>query len=86
MRSETPGNNHLYLLAVSGGFVQNFLYGFTGLRLADRGLTPVYPPLLPSQWKSVKIKGVKLDGVAYDYAISRDEAGKVQLEKKPSAP
>ena len=86
VRSETPGNNHLYLLAVSGGFVQNFLYGFTGLRLTDRGLTAVYPPLLPSQWKSVKIKGVKLEGVSYDYAISRDEAGKVQLEKQPAVP
>ena len=82
MRSETPGNNHLYILCVSSGFLENFLYGFTGLRLTDQGLTAVYPPILPSAWKSVTIKGVKLHGQSYDYVIIRDEAGNVQLEKR----
>jgi hypothetical protein len=45
-------------------------------------LTAVYPPILPSAWKSVTIKGVKLHGTVDDYVISRDEAGKVQLEKR----
>jgi trehalose/maltose hydrolase-like predicted phosphorylase len=85
VRSETPGNNHLYILSVSGGFLENFLYGFTGLRLTDQGLTAVYPPVLPSEWKSVTIKGVRLRGQSYDYVISRDDAGKVQLEKGPAA-
>ncbi len=85
VRSETPGNNHLYILCVSGGFVENFTYGFTGLRLTDQGLTAIYPPVLPSAWKSVTIKGVKLHGLSYDYVINRDESGKVQLEKRPAA-
>jgi len=85
VRSETPGNNHLYILCVSGGFVENFLYGFTGLRLAGDGLTQVYPPILPSAWKGLTIKGVKLHGQAYDYVISRDGTGKVQLEQRPAA-
>ena len=84
-RSETPGNNHLYILCVSSGFLENFLYGFTGLRLTDQGLTAVYPPLLPSAWKSVTIKGVKLQGAEYDYVINRDEAGKVQLGRRAAA-
>ena len=85
VRSETPGNNHLYILCVSSGFLENFLYGFTGLRLTDRGLTAVYPPVLPSAWKTVTIKGIKLHGAEYDYVISRDEAGKVHLERRPAA-
>ncbi len=85
VRSETPGNNHLYILCVSGGFLTNFLYGFTGLRLTDQGLTAVYPPILPSAWKGVTIKGVRLRGQSYDYVINRDEAGKVQLERRPAA-
>ncbi len=84
VRSETPGNNHLYILCVSGGFLENFLYGFTGLRLTDQGLTAVYPPALPSAWKGVTIKGVRLRGQSYDYVIRRDEAGKVQLERRPA--
>ncbi|MGA7340581.1 MAG: hypothetical protein WBE72_19110 [Terracidiphilus sp.] len=85
VRSETPGNNHLYILCVSGGFLENFLYGFTGVRLTDQGLTAVYRPVLPSAWKGVTIKGVKLHGLSYDYVISRDESGKAQLERRPAA-
>lgn len=85
VRSETPGNNHLYILCVSSGFLENFLYGFTGLRLTDQGLAAVYPPVLPSAWRSVTIKGIKLHGPVYDYVISRDETGKVQLERRPAA-
>jgi trehalose/maltose hydrolase-like predicted phosphorylase len=85
VRSETPGNNHLYILCVSGGFLENFLYGFTGLRLTDQGLTTAYPPILPSAWKGVTIKGVTLHGQSYDYVIGRDETGKVQLERRSVA-
>ena len=85
VRSETARNNHLYILCTSSGFLENFLYGFTGLRLTDQGLTPVYAPLLPPAWKSVTIKGVKLHGHSFDFVVSRDEAGKVHLEKRPAA-
>jgi hypothetical protein len=85
VRSETPGNNHLYILCVSSGFLENFLYGFTGLRLTDQGLKPVYAPVLPPAWKSITIKNAKPDGQSYDFVVSRDEAGKVQLERRPAA-
>lgn len=85
VRSETPGNNHLYILCVSGGFLENFLYGFTGLRITDRGLKPVYAPVLPPAWKSITIKNAKQDGRSYDFVVSRDEAGKVQMERRPAA-
>lgn len=85
VRSETPGNNHLYILCVSGGFLENFLYGFSGLRLTDQGLKPVYAPVLPAAWKSITIKNAKQDGQPYDFVVSHDEAGKVQLERRPAA-
>jgi trehalose/maltose hydrolase-like predicted phosphorylase len=85
VRSETPGNNHLYILCVSSGFLENFLYGFTGLRLTDQGLKPVYAPVLPPAWKSITIKNAKQDGQSYDFVVSRDEAGKVLLERRPAA-
>jgi len=85
VRSETPGNNHLYILCVSSGFLEIFLYGFTGLRLTDQGLKPVYAPVLPPAWKSITIKNAKPDGQSYDFVVSRDEAGKVQLERRPAA-
>ncbi len=85
MRSETARNNAIYNLSISAGFLENFLYGFTGLRFTDQGLTPVYAPVLPSAWKSVTIKDVKLHGQSFDFVLSRDEAGKVHLEKRPAA-
>jgi protein-glucosylgalactosylhydroxylysine glucosidase len=85
VRSETPGNNHLYILCVSGGFLENFLYGFTGLRLTDQGLKPVYAPVLPPAWRSITIKKAKEDGQSYDFVVSQDEAGKVQLQRRSAA-
>jgi trehalose/maltose hydrolase-like predicted phosphorylase len=85
MRSETARNNAIYNLSISAGFLENFLYGFTGLRFTDQGLTPIYAPVLPSAWKSVTIKNVKLHGQSFDFVLSRDEAGKVHLEKRLAA-
>jgi hypothetical protein len=48
-------------------------------------LTPIYAPVLPSAWKSVTIKNVKLHGQSFDFVLSRDEAGKVHLEKRLAA-
>ena len=33
----------------SAGFVQSFVYGLTGLRINDQGLSQAYAPVLPPQ-------------------------------------
>ena len=86
MRSETAKNNAIYNLSISAGFLENFLYGFTGLRFTDQGLTPVYPPVLPPGWKRVTVKGIDLHQQRFDFIVSRDEAGRVHLDKQPAAP
>jgi hypothetical protein len=86
MRSETARNNAIYNLSISAGFLENFLYGFTGLRFTDQGLVPVYAPVLPPAFKRVTIKGVKLHNKSFDFVLSRDQAGQVHLEKLPAAP
>ena len=45
VRSETVLNNTTHILATSAGFLQNFLFGFSGLRITEAGLEPRYPPL-----------------------------------------
>ena len=55
------------------------------LYTSDQGLKPVYAPVLPPAWKSITIKNAKPDGQSYDFVVSRDEAGKVQLERRPAA-
>ena len=83
VRSETVLNNTTYILATSGGFLQNFLYGFTGLRITDGGLAPHFKPVLPAAWKAVTLKNIFFRGQRFDYVLSRDPSGKVQASRHP---
>jgi hypothetical protein len=84
VRSETEVNNTTYILAASGGFLQDFLYGFSGLRFGENGLAPKYPPVLPSSVKSMTLRGVLVSGRSYDFKVSRDAAGKTSLTEVPA--
>jgi trehalose/maltose hydrolase-like predicted phosphorylase len=77
VRSETAKNNTTYILATTSGFLQNFMYGFSGLRITDGGLEPRYPAVLPAQWRTLTLKNVSFRGRRFDYVVSRDTAGKV---------
>jgi len=76
-------NNTTYILATSGGFLQNFLYGFTGLRITDGGLAPHFKPVLPAAWKAVTLKNIFFRAQRFDYVLSRDPSGKVQASRHP---
>jgi hypothetical protein len=67
VRSETALNNTTHILATSAGFLQNFLFGFSGLRITDEGLVPRYPPL---QWQRVVLRNVAFRGKRSDYVLS----------------
>jgi protein-glucosylgalactosylhydroxylysine glucosidase len=79
VRTETATNNTGYFITASGGFLQNLLYGFSGLRVADKGLVEAYAPILPAEWKSMTLKGITIRGERYDFIIDRDAAGHVRL-------
>lgn len=85
VRSETVQNNAGYILATSAGFVQSFVYGLTGLRIDDKGLSQVYPPVLPDGWRSLTLKNVAYRGTRYDFVVARDASGKVALTRRPVA-
>ncbi|HET9329062.1 MAG TPA: glycosyl hydrolase family 65 protein [Steroidobacteraceae bacterium] len=82
VRSETAANNAGYILATSAGFVQSFVYGLTGLRINDAGLSQAYAPVLPAKWKSLTLKNVAFRGQHFDVIVSRDAAGKVRLTRQ----
>jgi trehalose/maltose hydrolase-like predicted phosphorylase len=79
VRSETAANNAGYILSTSAGFVQSFVYGLTGLRINDQGLSQAYAPVLPAGWKSLTLKNIAFRGQHYDVVVSRDAGGKVRL-------
>jgi hypothetical protein len=82
VRTETATNNAGYLLATSAGFVQNFLYGLSGLRINGEGLDQAYASVLPPGWKSVTLKDVTFRGKHYDIGIERGADGKVELTRE----
>jgi trehalose/maltose hydrolase-like predicted phosphorylase len=81
VRTETASNNTAYFLTASGGYVQNLVFGFTGLRIHEEGLVEAYPPLLPPDWKSLVLENIAFRGQRYDIAVTRDAAGRVRLSR-----
>ena len=82
VRTETATNNTGYFVTASGGFLQNLLYGFSGLRVAEKGLVEAYSPILPTEWKSMTLKDVTIRGEHYDFIVDRDAGGRVRMTRK----
>jgi trehalose/maltose hydrolase-like predicted phosphorylase len=82
VRTETATNNTGYFVTSSGGFVQNFVYGLSGLRIEEKGLIEAYAPVLPPEWKSMTLRNIEFRGRRYDITIDRDAGGKVKLTRK----
>jgi trehalose/maltose hydrolase-like predicted phosphorylase len=79
VRSETALNNTTYILATTSGFLQNFMYGFSGLRITAAGLQSRYPAVLPVGWKSLTLRNIEFRGVRLNYTLDRDSAGNTRL-------
>jgi trehalose/maltose hydrolase-like predicted phosphorylase len=84
VRTETAHNNAGYFATASGGLVQNVVYGFTGLRIDDKGLIEAYPPILPAKWQSVTLKNIAFRDARYDIVIDRDASGDARLTRRPA--
>jgi trehalose/maltose hydrolase-like predicted phosphorylase len=82
VRLETANNNTGYFITASGGFLQNLIYGFSGLRIVEKGLAGAYAPVLPPEWKSMTLKDIVFRGQRYDITIDRDASGRVKLTRK----
>lgn len=81
VRTETATNNTGYFMTASGGFLQNILYGFTGLRIRDDGLAEAYPPILPAHWNRLTLKAITFRGKKMDVTLTRDAGGHVTLTR-----
>ncbi|GAC1309840.1 MAG: glycosyl hydrolase family 65 protein [Steroidobacteraceae bacterium] len=86
VRTETATNNTGYFVTASGGYLQNLIYGFGGLRVEEQGLREAYPPVLPPAWRSMRLEHVSFRGRHYDILVDRDISGRVRLRRTPSQP
>ena len=85
VRTESAANNTGYFLTASGGYVQNLVFGFSGLRIQEKGLVQAYPPLLPQAWKSLTLRNISFHGERLDIRLARDSSGHVQLTRSAAS-
>jgi protein-glucosylgalactosylhydroxylysine glucosidase len=69
MLSETPKNDAVNFVTGAGGFLQQVIYGYTGLRLRDGGLEPAFPAILPSKISRLVLRNVYSRGKRYDVVV-----------------
>jgi trehalose/maltose hydrolase-like predicted phosphorylase len=74
MLSETPTNHAVNFLTGAGGFLQQVIFGYTGLRIRDDGLVPQFPAILPSHIKRLVLHGLHVRGKRIDVIV--DSAGR----------
>jgi trehalose/maltose hydrolase-like predicted phosphorylase len=72
MISETPTNDAVSFVTGAGGFLQQVIYGYTGLRLGDAGLVRAFRPLLPSRVERLLLRNVHVRGRRYDVVVEGD--------------
>jgi trehalose/maltose hydrolase-like predicted phosphorylase len=74
MLSETPTNDAVNFVTGAGGFLQQVIFGWTGLRIGDGGLDPAYPALLPSHIRRLTLRNVHARGKRFDVVV--DSSGR----------
>jgi trehalose/maltose hydrolase-like predicted phosphorylase len=74
MLSETPTNDAVNFVTGAGGFLQQVIFGWTGLRLGDTGLEPAFAPVLPSRIQRLVLRGIHVRGRRFDVIV--DSAGR----------
>ncbi|HET6578931.1 MAG TPA: hypothetical protein VFG66_11435 [Gemmatimonadales bacterium] len=82
MLSETPTNAAVNFLTGAGGFLQQVIFGYTGLRLGDGGLEPAFPPVLPSRITRLTLRDLHVRGKRFDVVV--DSTGRRIVPRKPA--
>jgi trehalose/maltose hydrolase-like predicted phosphorylase len=84
MLSETPTNDAVNFVTGAGGFLQQVIFGYTGLRLGEKGLEPAFPPVLPSRISRLVLRNVYSRGKRYDVIV--DSSGRRIVPHQAQAP
>src|SRR5437773_367558 len=72
--AETPTNQAVHFLTGAGGFLQQIVFGWSGLRLGDEGLRPAFRPTLPSRITRLTLRHVSVRGRVVDIVVEGDSA------------
>ncbi len=76
--TETPNNVNYNFLTGAGGFLQQVIFGYTGLRLTDKGLVESFKPMLPEGVNELILKNFKFHNQAYDFIVKDGKLEKIK--------
>ena len=62
------------------------IFGYTGLRLAEGGLEPAFPPVLPSHVSRLVLRNLHVRGKRYDVVVDSTGRQDPAARRRPSAP
>jgi protein-glucosylgalactosylhydroxylysine glucosidase len=60
--AETPHNRNTNFITGAGSFLQQFVFGYSGLRLTDNGLEQKFRPVLPPGIEKMTLKNITVRG------------------------
>ncbi len=75
--SETHQNKSVNFLTGAGSFIQQVIFGYTGLRITDEGIVEKYKPMLPAKIKKLILKNFTINNKKCDIIIEDNELEKI---------
>ena len=65
-----PTNNNINFLTGAGAFLQQFIFGYAGLRFSsDAGLSRRFEPMMPERISRLKLRNVWIRGKRIDIIV-----------------
>lgn len=77
--AETPTNNSTNFITGAGGFLQQVIFGYTGLRLSETGLSQRFEPILPSHVRKLTLKNFTVQGQKYDIVVEKNKMRFIEM-------
>jgi trehalose/maltose hydrolase-like predicted phosphorylase len=71
--TETPRNKSINFITGAGGFLQQIIYGYTGLRITSEGIVDKYKPMLPKIIKELTLQNFYIRGSKYDINVKNNK-------------
>lgn len=75
--SETHENKSVNFLTGAGSFLQQVIFGYTGLRITDKGIEEKYKPMLPERVGKLTLKNFTINNSKCDIIIENNTLKKI---------
>ncbi|MFA3783270.1 hypothetical protein ABRY23_09435 [Melioribacteraceae bacterium 4301-Me] len=77
--AETHSNNSINFITGAGAFLQQVIFGYTGLRLTDEGFVQKYKPMLPKNISKLTLKNFTVDNKKVTFVIEENKLTKIPV-------